>query len=267
MRCLEDITDSMDMNLNKLWEMVKDREAWRGGVHGDHKEVDITEQLNNQKIFFSLSIWFLFFFLTSWTLLLELPAGPWLPGGPQDLHGWWVPSHTRMGAQSSGARLLLLFPPPKCCSLHLSKSYPHSRVCSDPPDPKNSALALVIWSLSPLSMWGGASAALHTARQWMLMQSFLHVGRMSLNSLGALLGRVKSSDHKSWTELGKGSHQLEGCQRHFWQFFPGQRSFLFLFLKAGLTPDSFNWCFSPYLVWELTVQSWMCGLCSKPLMG
>ena len=56
MRCLEDITDSMDMNLNKLWEMVKDREAWRGGVHGDHKEVDITEQLNNQKIFFSLSI-------------------------------------------------------------------------------------------------------------------------------------------------------------------------------------------------------------------
>ena len=135
MRCLEDITDSVDMNLNKLWEMVKNRQAWRSGVHGDHKEVDITEQLNNQKIFFSLSIWFLFFFLTSWTLLLELPAGPWLPGGPQDLHGWWVPSHTRMGAQSSGAWLPLLFPPPKCCSLHLSKSYPHSQDCSDPADP------------------------------------------------------------------------------------------------------------------------------------
>ena len=34
MRCLDDIMDSMDMNLNKLQEIVKNREAWCASVHG-----------------------------------------------------------------------------------------------------------------------------------------------------------------------------------------------------------------------------------------
>ena len=49
MSWLDSTTDSMNMSLRKLGEIVKDREAWHASSWG-HKELDMTERLNNNNI-------------------------------------------------------------------------------------------------------------------------------------------------------------------------------------------------------------------------
>ena len=51
MRWLDSITDSIDMNLNKLGEIVEDRGAWQAAVHGVTKSGTQQELNNNSKVF------------------------------------------------------------------------------------------------------------------------------------------------------------------------------------------------------------------------
>ena len=69
MRWLHGIIDSMDMSLHKLWEMVKDKEAF--SLWG-HKESNMTEPLNNNKSIFTYCLFVFFFEKSQHEALLSL---------------------------------------------------------------------------------------------------------------------------------------------------------------------------------------------------
>ena len=57
MRWLDDITDSMDMNSGKFWEMVKGREPWRAAVHGSQRVGhDLATEQQQQQWDFNIQI-------------------------------------------------------------------------------------------------------------------------------------------------------------------------------------------------------------------
>ena len=117
MRCLDGIPDSMDMNLSKLQEMVKNREAWHAVVHGVTKS-GMTERLNSDTTkavrkgsslsLFLMRGFFVVVFWLPWVLVTVLSLSLFVMRGGQLFRGTLASHCSGFSLQSTGSRLCML---------------------------------------------------------------------------------------------------------------------------------------------------------------